>query len=575
LTKRTCHPESTEPPTQQTPNPEPTIPHGGCIGTFSALDDALPLEEEINATIEICPGTIFFDHPITANNLGNVTLTCPGGNCILDGRNETALFYLFGKELNFRGLTLRRANPLAVQIKRRASSDRRASFARFDNCTFVENWSEWQSALVLQGNRAIVQNCIFVNNTSKNNGGAVRQTETDVDFVGCRFLQNLSEKRGGAVFQDREDENSPGISYTDCIFQGNVATRGDNIDNSGYTSEGSGTDVGVSTFCGLSNLICDGDFHQVTCPAPTPDDSRCIDGLEPRPRPCIGTSARLETAIMNDESDIELCDGGVYEIDYSLDDKYFTMKCRGDDCVIDPTWMIWMVGSNNERGRAHLAFVGITFQGSAIRANLMRGSAVRFEKCSFIDGAPGVVLMGRGRASFVNSTFSSQRCFLGPLGRAAILSSSLSIPTKQYVFEHCFFRQAGKYCGDEGPGGSVLLNGTPASFDRCVFYRSYSRSYGGAVAQVVSSSTPLLQTKFSRCDFIENKAGVLGDNIAVIRATGFGEENSIEAFEVVPDGDNYIDCTLTNEFCDGSNTPFALRDKCSLVTSSPICPSNN
>jgi hypothetical protein len=68
---------------------------------------------------------------------------------------------------------------------------------------------------------------------------------------------------------------------------------------------------------------------------------------------------------------------------------------------------------------------------------------------------------------------------------------------------------------------------------------------------------------------------VLGDNIAVIRATGFGEENSIEAFEVVPDGDNYIDCTLTNEFCDGSNTPFALRDKCSLVTSSPICPSNN
>jgi hypothetical protein len=121
----------------------------------------------------------------------------------------------------------------------------------------------------------------------------------------------------------------------------------------------------------------------------------------------------------------------------------------------------------------------------------------------------------------------------------------------------------------------VLLNGTPASFDRCVFYRSYSRSYGGAVAQVVSSSTPLLQTKFSRCDFIENKAGVLGDNIAVIRATGFGEENSIEAFEVVPDGDNYIDCTLTNEFCDGSNTPFALRDKCSLVTSSPICPSNN
>jgi hypothetical protein len=109
LTKRTCHPESTEPPTQQTPNPEPTIPHGGCIGTFSALDDALPLEEEINATIEICPGTIFFDRPITPNNLGNVTLTCPGGNCILDGRNETALFYLFGKELNFRGLTLRRA----------------------------------------------------------------------------------------------------------------------------------------------------------------------------------------------------------------------------------------------------------------------------------------------------------------------------------------------------------------------------------------------------------------------------------------------------------------------------------
>lgn len=89
----------------------------------------------------------------------------------------------------------------------------------------------------------------------------------------------------------------------------------------------------------------------------------------------------------------------------------------------------------------------------------------------------------------------------------------------------------------QGPGGSVLLNGTPASFDRCVFYRSYSRSvsqsairlvqpigvvmsvlllsrtslsfqYDGAVAQVVSLSTPLLHTKFSHCDLIENKAGV-------------------------------------------------------------------
>ena len=58
----------------------------------------------------------------------------------------------------------------------------------------VSSALKWQSALVLQGNRAIVQDCIFVNNTSKNNGGAVRQTETDVDFVGCRFLQNLSEK---------------------------------------------------------------------------------------------------------------------------------------------------------------------------------------------------------------------------------------------------------------------------------------------------------------------------------------------------------------------------------------------
>mmetsp|Transcript_21625 Transcript_21625/g.39223 ORF Transcript_21625/g.39223 Transcript_21625/m.39223 type:complete len:213 (+) Transcript_21625:1224-1862(+) len=212
--------------------------------------------------------------------------------------------------------------------------------------------------------------------------------------MGCCFLQKLSEQRGGALLQDRENENSPGISYTECIFQGNVATTGDNIDNSGYTFEGSVFDVAVSTCCGLSNLICDGNFHQVTCPAPTSDNSRCIDGLEPRPRPCIGTSARLATATMNVESDIELCDGGVYEIDYSLNDKSFTMQCRGDDCVIDPTWMIWMVGSNNERGRAHLTFVRITFQGRAIRANLMCGSAVRFEKCSFIDGAPGVVLMG-------------------------------------------------------------------------------------------------------------------------------------------------------------------------------------
>jgi hypothetical protein len=92
----------------------------------------------------------------------------------------------------------------------------------------------------------------------------------------------------------------------------------------------------------------------------------------------------------------------------------------------------------------------------------MCGSAVRFEKCSFIDGAVSancsllVIAMALSNLAFVmldaaGSSFDGLRTsllcefdifitalFLGPLGRAAILSSSLSIPTNQYVFEHCF-----------------------------------------------------------------------------------------------------------------------------------------
>lgn len=60
---------------------------------------------------------------------------------------------------------------------------------------------------------------------------------------------------------------------------------------------------------------------------------------------------------------------------------------------------------------------------------------------------PTIVLTGRGRASFVNSTFKSSYCSRYH-GKAAILSSSLSMPTNQYqyVFEHCFFKKEGKYC---------------------------------------------------------------------------------------------------------------------------------
>lgn len=68
---------------------------------------------------------------------------------------------------------------------------------------------------------------------------------------------------------------------------------------------------------------------------------------------------------MNNESEIELCDG-YYEMDYSLNDKSFTMKCRGDDCFIVRDLAprkLWMVGSNNERGRTNLTFVGIHFAG--------------------------------------------------------------------------------------------------------------------------------------------------------------------------------------------------------------------
>ncbi len=110
---------------------------------------------------------------------------------------------------------------------------RNAGELKISNCIFVENTAKDAGGAIDNRNDAILRStgCKFLNNSAKYNGGAINDSAKSMDIISCVFKNNSSASNGGAI-------RHTGDMYVDrCIFQNNSANRnGGAIDNSGSAS---------------------------------------------------------------------------------------------------------------------------------------------------------------------------------------------------------------------------------------------------------------------------------------------------------------------------------------------------
>lgn len=145
--------------------------------------------------------------------LTNLTLTCSVGGGIGFGNNDSRLTVT---DCVFSNLT---AGSAAVVSRYYATGNTQNSDV-YRNCLFADNHATTGGGGCLNARGAVAYDCVFSNNTAKDNGGAVLAGS----YVDCLFVSNsvavsTTAKGGGAIGSD----NAANIGFcTGCTFEGNV-----------------------------------------------------------------------------------------------------------------------------------------------------------------------------------------------------------------------------------------------------------------------------------------------------------------------------------------------------------------
>ena len=147
----------------------------------------------------------------------NRNITINGNGYTIDAQGKARVFLVGANNVTIKNLIIKNANydgdGAAIFL------NLYADYGRVSNCIFINNTAsqdggaiEWNSA------EGSVSNCIFINNTAGRSGGAIYCWNDGVSVFDCIFINNTAARHGGAIEWDGESGN---ISY--CVFLNNSA----------------------------------------------------------------------------------------------------------------------------------------------------------------------------------------------------------------------------------------------------------------------------------------------------------------------------------------------------------------
>ncbi len=225
-----------------------------------------------------------------------------------------------------------------------AIHNRNVNTITIENCIFYDNHSEQEGGAIYNDNSSLTLiNCFFANNINQNaneSGGAIyTNNNASVSILNCVFANNESTEDGGAIYFD----DDPTITMKNCTFSNNLADdRGGAINNEGilnmestilWSNDGLGGNNEIRNSGGgvLNDIFCDieGDGGTInTDPlfiAPSGGDGVGFSGLTadwsiPVNSPCVETgnpgAAGLPSIDMasNDRIRGNQVDIGAYEV---------------------------------------------------------------------------------------------------------------------------------------------------------------------------------------------------------------------------------------------------------------------
>ena len=143
----------------------------------------------------------------------NDGITINGNNHVIDGKNLARIFKIPGYHVTLKN----------IQFKNAFTNDTGAvayimgNDVEIINCTFIDNSAEYEAAAIyLQGDYGFINNCTFINNTAKYNG-AVLLKSTNGQIINSYFKNNTAEISAAAIGIATRRDNI----IQNCVFVNN------------------------------------------------------------------------------------------------------------------------------------------------------------------------------------------------------------------------------------------------------------------------------------------------------------------------------------------------------------------
>lgn len=154
--------------------------------------------------------------------LNQSEFTLDGKGHFIDASQLSRVFYVTGKNITFKNIIFKNGKYWKNQFDGESNGGG-AIYAlhdttiTIDNCQFINNSSRNSAGAILnKGEIKEVINSKFINNNSKMNGGCIYNQNNDLNLNKCIFKDNTS-KNGGAIY----NINASLVLENDCVFENN------------------------------------------------------------------------------------------------------------------------------------------------------------------------------------------------------------------------------------------------------------------------------------------------------------------------------------------------------------------
>lgn len=184
------------------------------LKNFKYLDELIHSGvKEIVLDADIILGDEEMSEYLEGINLDVDDLIIDGGDYAIDACEKTRIFFINGKNITIKNITLKNGYGGALRVNQNAN-------LTLINCDFINNVSSLGGAIFNDDGEITIIKSIFNDNAADEHGGAICNIKGIINISESAFESNIAKSYGGAIYS----KNS--IDIKSCSFDSNEARMG-------------------------------------------------------------------------------------------------------------------------------------------------------------------------------------------------------------------------------------------------------------------------------------------------------------------------------------------------------------